>query len=392
MGAAGLMALAGPASAINGSGTWTISTTSAQQITGTYTTPQGDAGAYTLTRTGYDGYQSDVTFTSPATGLLAHNGACNAITAGGCSSGGDTFTYQLTLTPTNPSIPLVTEVVQGVPTSNLGNSEPGRMTLTFSGTGVLAANPAVPLHFTNGTDWPAAGNEEQVRAYPSPAANPTYPISQATLDASYPALTVGSPITSDSSMQLFAVLNVDSGYRIDLLNSTSITVSYVGNMQNNAHSVPAINTALGETYNEWIGFGVRSLPLAKDDSYSVTNAAAATTASVLVNDSVGGVSGPAAGTYSLTPGTAPVPTAGSITMNPDGTITIAVGTTPGTYSYPYTLCDTRGATPSCVTAIATITVTAPAIPAAVPVGPWWLLLPPVLMAGGWSMRRRREQR
>ena len=41
----------------------------------------------------------------------------------------------------------------------------------------------------------------------------------------------------------------------------------------------------------------------------------------------------------LTPGAAPTPAAGSITMNADGTITIAPGTTAGVYTYPYTICE-----------------------------------------------------
>ena len=79
---------------------------------------------------------------------------------------------------------------------------------------------------------------------------------------------------------------------------------------------------------------------AVDDSYGPVNGAAgATTPSVLVNDTLGG--SPATvgvgGNVTLTPGAAPTPASGSLTMNADGTITIAPGTTAGTYTYPYTI-------------------------------------------------------
>ncbi len=57
----------------------------------------------------------------------------------------------------------------------------------------------------------------------------------------------------------------------------------------------------------------------------------------------------------LTPGVAPSPAAGSITMNPDGTVTVAPGTSAGTYAYPYTICELLNPA-SCSTASATITV------------------------------------
>src|SRR5690606_29926764 len=42
----------------------------------------------------------------------------------------------------------------------------------------------------------------------------------------------------------------------------------------------------------------------------------------------------------LTPGTAtPTPASSNIVMKADGTVVVAEGTTPGTYSYPYTICE-----------------------------------------------------
>ncbi|MFS4439131.1 CshA/CshB family fibrillar adhesin-related protein [Paracoccaceae bacterium GXU_MW_L88] len=78
------------------------------------------------------------------------------------------------------------------------------------------------------------------------------------------------------------------------------------------------------------------------------------TASVLTNDTLNGqVVDPA--DITLTPGSAPTPEAGSITMNPDGTITVAPGTTAGTYTYEYTICEIRLPT-NCSTTNATIVV------------------------------------
>ncbi|TAA44076.1 DUF11 domain-containing protein [Pseudoxanthomonas winnipegensis] len=85
------------------------------------------------------------------------------------------------------------------------------------------------------------------------------------------------------------------------------------------------------------------------------------TGSVLGNDTFNGAAATTA-TVALAPGTAPSPAAGSITMNADGTITVAPGTTPGSYSYPYTICQT-GQSNNCDTATATLTVAAPSIDA-----------------------------
>ncbi|WP_397363389.1 gliding motility-associated C-terminal domain-containing protein [Olleya sp. R77988] len=78
------------------------------------------------------------------------------------------------------------------------------------------------------------------------------------------------------------------------------------------------------------------------------------TTSVLANDTLNG-SPVTTSSVALTPGTAPSPASGSITMNPDGTITVAPGTTAGTYSYPYTICETANPT-NCDTVTATVVV------------------------------------
>ncbi|MES2672298.1 MAG: hypothetical protein V4673_18015, partial [Pseudomonadota bacterium] len=95
---------------------------------------------------------------------------------------------------------------------------------------------------------------------------------------------------------------------------------------------------------------------AVDDSFApIGGQVGGTTPSVIVNDTLNGVPAVIGTNVSLTPGTAPTPTGGSITMNPDGTITIAPGTTAGTYTYPYTICELLNPA-NCDTAIATVIV------------------------------------
>ncbi|MDR7067351.1 putative repeat protein (TIGR01451 family) [Pseudoxanthomonas japonensis] len=76
-----------------------------------------------------------------------------------------------------------------------------------------------------------------------------------------------------------------------------------------------------------------------------------TSPSVLGNDTLGG--GPALiGQVTLVPGSSP---RAGLVMNPDGTVTIAVGTPPGTYRYSYTLCEVLNPT-NCDTADAIVVV------------------------------------
>ena len=81
-----------------------------------------------------------------------------------------------------------------------------------------------------------------------------------------------------------------------------------------------------------------------------------TTPSVLDNDTLNGQP-VSPTTVTLTPGTSPQT---GISMNPDGTVTIAPNTPAGTYTYPYTICDKVNPN-NCSTATTTITVNPPAI-------------------------------
>jgi uncharacterized repeat protein (TIGR01451 family) len=99
---------------------------------------------------------------------------------------------------------------------------------------------------------------------------------------------------------------------------------------------------------------------AVDDAFSGINGAdGATTASVLANDSLDGAPPTvgAGGNAVLTPGTRPHP---GLSMNADGSITVAPGTPAGAYAYPYRVCE--AAEPAnCADATATVTVGAPPI-------------------------------
>ncbi|MFZ3576290.1 Ig-like domain-containing protein, partial [Tenacibaculum finnmarkense] len=83
---------------------------------------------------------------------------------------------------------------------------------------------------------------------------------------------------------------------------------------------------------------VGELVAVADTFTSINGKDGATTTSVLENDTLNGVK-VVPSEVTLTAGTAPTPIAGSITMNADGNIIVAPGTTAGTYDYEYTICE-----------------------------------------------------
>ena len=114
-----------------------------------------------------------------------------------------------------------------------------------------------------------------------------------------------------------------------------------------------------------------------------------TTQTVLANDTSNGqpasTTGAAANAV-LTPGAAPV---AGMSMNADGTVTVAANTPPGTYAYSYRICPKADPAPAqepaastCSTAEAQVRVMAPPAPAPVPtLGAWTLMLLGALLAG-----------
>ena len=128
-----------------------------------------------------------------------------------------------------------------------------------------------------------------------------------------------------------------------------------------------------------------------DPSFTVPPAGG-DTPSVLAGEQVDGAPAVAGSNVTLTPGAAPTPAAGSITMNADGTITVAPGTTPGTYSYPYEVCTLPATTPpTCVSRVASVTMGQPAAVTPVPtLGAWSLMLLGALLGGLGMVQHRRR--
>ncbi|QWP78720.1 DUF11 domain-containing protein [Lysobacter sp. K5869] len=100
--------------------------------------------------------------------------------------------------------------------------------------------------------------------------------------------------------------------------------------------------------------GARPINANPDTPPAVNGGSGGNTPSVVGNDTLGGqpVTVGAGGNSALTPGTRPNP---GLTMNPDGTITVAPGTPAGTYTFPYTICEVANPT-NCATTHATVTV------------------------------------
>lgn len=109
---------------------------------------------------------------------------------------------------------------------------------------------------------------------------------------------------------------------------------------------------------------------------------------MVANDQASGVQA-VIGTNVTLAGHPPAPSAGAIVMNPDGTITVAPNTTPGTYDVPYRLCTVPASTPAtCLDLTARVTVAAPALPQC-PRGTAWALILLGTLVGGLGVRYHR---
>ena len=74
----------------------------------------------------------------------------------------------------------------------------------------------------------------------------------------YRALNVNDIIANNSSYVSYGIANADSNYVLAVKNAKTITLTYEGIMRGNS----AIEAdVVGETYNEWLSFGVESEPL-----------------------------------------------------------------------------------------------------------------------------------
>lgn len=112
-----------------------------------------------------------------------------------------------------------------------------------------------------------------------------------------------------------------------------------------------LNAANCDTANITVTVVAPVINALDDTPEPISTGAGGVTPSVLVNDTLNG--NPVAPVaVTLVPG---IPSHPGLTMNPDGTITVATGTPPGTYTYPYTICDKVNPT-NCDAAVATVTV------------------------------------
>ncbi len=263
-----------PAGAVGGAGTFTFaggSTTATCSgtpcsVNGTFVTATGETGSFTLTRNSSSGYLGTVNFYATPSGISILNQVCTA-SSGGCVDGGDRYSYTLSLTPTAATTRLVTEVIQGGTvnaTTNTQNIDPSNITLSYSGapsgstaSASLITNTSVPLLVTSNGSYimNAGASQPQVRVntgqqlvYNGPGTLPS---------TSYPAMAEGTSLSPGSVFTLFGVVNSASQFKVDVVNATQITVNSQGILQGTSGGVSS--TAIGETYNEWIGFGVRTL-------------------------------------------------------------------------------------------------------------------------------------
>jgi hypothetical protein len=126
-----------------------------------------------------------------------------------------------------------------------------------------------------------------------------------------------------------------------------------------ATGTPAGGTLADATGQETVTLDPNAILAVADPLGPFNGSDGATSDSVLDNDTLNG-SPVSLATVTLAPGTAPAPTAGSITMNTDGEITVAPGTTAGVYTYTYEICEILNPD-NCSTGEATVTVAAAAI-------------------------------
>lgn len=73
----------------------------------------------------------------------------------------------------------------------------------------------------------------------------------------YEALNVNSTLANNSSYVSYGIANADSNYIIAVKNAQTVTLVYEGIMKGNSGIEADV---VGETYNEWISFGVESEP------------------------------------------------------------------------------------------------------------------------------------
>ncbi|MEP5758853.1 MAG: OmpA family protein [Litoreibacter sp.] len=125
-------------------------------------------------------------------------------------------------------------------------------------------------------------------------------------------------------------------------------------------AVYVVSDVMGRISNE-ATLSVSILPaieiIANDDGSIAMNGETGATSSIslLTNDTLGGIAISDPSLIALTPVSLPSPEAGSISINANGSVTVAPGTTPGIYTVVYQICEVANLT-NCATAQAEIVV------------------------------------
>lgn len=287
----------------------------AAAVTGKYTTAGGATGTFKLTRnsaTGYDGAEIKQENGSVKNGLEIKNRVNQA-------SNNDQFNYTFEITPNKPDDKNFIHIIKIAQATydTTGNSEPAKQTISFqtplisfhSMSAEVSNNESVPYHYNamgdyiTGTKNPnntftdnsnASGQqlrqddsgEPENKLYyfkladlkgansspytistpigfkankkgqlPNPV-NFNNLLKSSAQPTTYKDLASNFSINSGGTFVSYGVANANSTYVISINNATQATVNYKGIM--NGHIG---GSEVGETYNEWITFGVASVPI-----------------------------------------------------------------------------------------------------------------------------------
>jgi len=281
---------------------------------GTYTTVDKATGTFTLKRNatsvGYNGESFEV----GTNGIQIQNN----VKQGTLNDDDDKFSYTFTITPNDNNSIHTIKIAQAT-YANSGNSEIARQTLSYTdfipfrfgsvASATIRNNTNVPYFYDAMGDYfmgkelsdttlqeNISKSEPQLRTDDS--SNPLYYYNITRLNGTgdtnsyrptknasgqvtrrtpsgvlptnatfanilkssaqpntYKALSEGSTIKSGSSYVSYGIENTASTYIIDINNAKSVTLTYEGIMNGNI----AVNAAvIGETFNEWISFGITS--------------------------------------------------------------------------------------------------------------------------------------
>ena len=297
-------------------GNLSITSMTNHSASGTYITANGGTGRFTLVRDELRGYNDSFNIQDGANGIELKNEA--AIATG---DDRDKFRYTFTITPNTASALHTIKIGQASYTTS-GNSEIARHTLSYTSNKNIAAPARATIQSNQSADYyyNAMGdyfmgerlNSTQLRAANAVAApqlrtdssnggesnlyyynvsnltgtgnsnpytptknnkaqvsltnnngvlpaNPTFDrIFKNLVDnSSYAALATNHTLANGGSYVSYGIANSDSDYVIAVQNAASVTLTYEGIMNGNIGIPRAV---VGETYNEWISFGVESEP------------------------------------------------------------------------------------------------------------------------------------